>query len=85
MTPEEKKKQEESKEELGQFEITFKNGALDNLERLATRFGISPEEDLNKVVAKAIRLLTIVKDAKDSKVRFRDKNGDDFFIDINNL
>lgn len=76
---------EDTKEKIEEFEIIFKNGALENLTRLADQFDSSENDGLRLVVAKAIRLLTYVKDAKEGKVFFKDKKGDTFNIDIDTL
>jgi len=70
--------------QLEEYKLSFKNGALANLKRLATRFNV-PDDDLNQVVSKATKLLTYVKDAKDGKVSFSDQKGDRYFVNINEL
>ena len=72
------------KEVETEFKLLFKNGALDNLKRLSKRFNV-PEEDLDKVVEKAVKLLTYVKDSKDGKITFEETNGERYFVNINEL
>jgi hypothetical protein len=68
---------------LEEFKLTFKNGALKNLQRLAVRF--KADGDLENVVAKAIKLLTYVQGAKDGKVLWDTEKDGRFFVDIENL
>jgi hypothetical protein len=72
-----------SEEKLEEFKVTFKNGALENLERLAKRF--DADGDLEKVVAKAVKLLTFVHDAKDGKVIWEKEAGVRYFVEIDKL
>ncbi|MDE2016028.1 MAG: hypothetical protein KGI72_05895 [Patescibacteria group bacterium] len=74
---------EEKGEKLEEFKITFKNGALENLGRLSARFNAN--DDLEKVVAKAVKLLTFVKDAKNGKVFWDDEKGERYFVEIDKL
>lgn len=76
--------EKESTDENGeeQYELVFKNGALANLKSLAKRFNV-PENDLKQVVSKGIKLLGIVKDAK--QLTLEDRNGERFIVDIEKL
>jgi len=77
---EEDKKKDDT---LESFKVNFKNGALENLKRLSGRFKL--DGDLEKVVGKAIKLLTFVKDAKNGKILWDDEKGDRYFVDIEKL
>lgn len=70
-------------DKLEEFKLTFKNGALDNLERLSARFNTN--DDLEKVVAKAVKLLTFVKEAKNGKVSWETEKGERYFVEIDKL
>ena len=84
MDDEKTKEKEESKREDG-FEIVFKNGAFDNLQRLSGSSEPS-EEELREVVEKAVKLLTYVSNAKNGKLLFTDKeSGELYNVDINKL
>ncbi len=74
----------ENSNQLEEFKLSFKNGALANLKRLATRFSVA-DDDLEKVVAKAVKLLTYVQVSKNGKVFFDDEKGDRYSVTLNDL
>ena len=74
---------EKVEEKLEEFKVTFKNGALANLERLSARFSL--DGDLDKVVEKAVKLLTFVQNAKGGKVLWDNENGERYFVEVDKL
>lgn len=79
-----KEEKTEYTHQIEEYKLSFKNGALKNLKRLAVRFGV-PDDDLDEVVSKAVKLLTYVQDSKDNSVSFVDKKGIRYIVDIENL
>lgn len=77
--PEEKDKKSE---DLEQYEVTFRNGALVNLKKLARDLDV-PESDLREVVNKSINLLTLAKNA--NIVVIENQKGDRYRIDLKKL
>ena len=74
---------EKTEEKLEEFKVTFKNGALANLERLSARFSL--DGDLDKVVEKAVKLLTFVQNAKGGKVLWDNESGERYFVEVDKL
>jgi len=81
MEPEEKK---ETTKKEDTYELTFTNGALTNLKKLATSFDI-PENDLRRVVNKAILLLTLVKNVDGKTLTIESKKGERYNLDVDKL
>ncbi len=75
--------EEKQDQQLEEFKVTFKNGALKNLQRLATHFKTG--DDLERIVAKATKLLTFVQDAKNGRVFWENDKGERYVVDIDNL
>lgn len=67
-----------------QFELTFKNGALINLKRLAGLYNIS-EENLGDVVNKGIRLLNLVKSVNTKQIVLETEDKRRYIIDADNI
>lgn len=65
-------------EEMKEFTITFKNGALARLKKVAKDLSIS-EDNLGEVLTKGIVLIDLAKDG--TKVTFK-KGKDEYSLDL---
>lgn len=63
-----------------EYQLTFRNGALNRLKELARKLGIS-EDNLDQVVEKGIKALDL---PDDNRLVYK-KGGESYFIDIRNL
>lgn len=66
------------------YELTFTNGALANLKKIAGEFKV-PENDLKQVVNKGIQVLSLIKSVGTKTVTFENKKGERYTLDVDNL
>ena len=81
MEPEEKKG---TKTEEEKFELIFKNGALANLKKLASRLNI-PQDNLGEVVNRSIKILSIIKNVDTQTLTLETKNKERYVLDADKL
>ncbi|OGE79247.1 MAG: hypothetical protein A2751_04625 [Candidatus Doudnabacteria bacterium RIFCSPHIGHO2_01_FULL_46_14] len=67
--------------EENKYNLTFSDGALQQLKDLATHLGI-PESELHKVVGKGLKLLQV---AKASKLYKEDPDGKRYLINVKEI
>ena len=75
------KEEENNNDETGEFSITFRNGALRRLKRVAADMNI-PEERLSEVLSKSVNLLDIAREGNTITIK---KGKDEYVIHLRDL